>query len=42
VHSADEVVWASYTDARGELTTEHIPAQTSRDDVVPANRETEY
>jgi HEAT repeat protein len=42
VHSADEVVWASYTDARGELTTEHIPAETLRDSVAPANRETEY
>jgi HEAT repeat protein len=42
VHSADELVWASYTDARGELTTEHIPAETSRDDVVPASRESEY
>jgi HEAT repeat protein len=42
VHSPDDLVWATYTDARGELTTEHIPAQTSRDDVVPASREAEY
>jgi HEAT repeat protein len=42
VHSDDDLVWASYTDARGELTTEHIPPQTSRDDVVPASHETEY
>ena len=42
VHSPDDVVWASYTDARGELTTEHIPAETSRDDVLPASHEAEY
>jgi hypothetical protein len=42
VHSPDDVVWASYTDARGELTTEHIPAETSRTDVVPASHEAEY
>ena len=42
VHTADDVVWASYTDARGELTTEHIPAETSRDDVLPASHEAEY
>jgi HEAT repeat protein len=42
VHSQDDLVWASYTDARGELTTEHIPAETSRDDVVPASHEAEY
>jgi HEAT repeat protein len=42
VHTADDVVWASYTDARGELTTEHIPAETSRDSISPASRESEY
>jgi HEAT repeat protein len=42
VHAPDDVVWASYTDARGELTTEHIPAETSRDDVLPASHEAEY
>ena len=42
VHSPDDIVWASYTDARGELTTEHIPAETSRDSVLPASREAEY
>jgi len=42
VHSPDEIVWATYTDARGELTTEHIPAETSRDNVLPASREAEY
>jgi HEAT repeat protein len=42
VHSPDDLVWASYTDARGELTTEHIPAGTSRDRVLPASHEAEY
>ena len=42
VHSPDDIVWASYTDARGELTTEHIPAETSRDNVLPASHEAEY
>jgi len=42
VHSPDDIIWASYTDARGELTSEHVPAETSRDNVVPANREPEY
>ena len=42
VHTDDDLVWASYTDARGELTTEHIPAETSRDDISPASREAEY
>jgi HEAT repeat protein len=42
VHTTDGVVWATYTDARGEINTEHIPAATSRDDVRPENRESEY
>jgi len=42
VHTSDDIVWASYTDARGELTTEHVPADTSRDDISPASRESEY
>ncbi|HEX7841579.1 MAG TPA: HEAT repeat domain-containing protein, partial [Kofleriaceae bacterium] len=42
VHSPDDLVWASYTDARGELTTEHIPAETSRDHISPASHEPEY
>jgi HEAT repeat protein len=42
VHSSDDVVWASYTDSRGELTTEHIPAETSRDSIAPASHEPEY
>lgn len=42
VHTSDDVVWGSYTDARGELTSEHLPADTSRDDISPASRESEY
>jgi len=42
VHSPDDLVWASYTDARGELTTEHIPVDTAPDGVLPASREAEY
>jgi hypothetical protein len=28
--------------ARGELTTEHIPVETSRDSISPASHELEY
>lgn len=42
VHTGDDLVWAGYTDARGELTTEHIPPETARDTVSPASRESEY
>jgi HEAT repeat protein len=40
VHTPDGVVWASYTDARGELSSEHVPAGDA--DVWPASREAEY
>jgi HEAT repeat protein len=40
VHTTDGIVWASYTDARGELTSEHVPAGEVT--VWPASRETEY
>ena len=40
VHTPDGVVWASYTDARGELTSEHVPPGDSI--VWPASREAEY
>jgi hypothetical protein len=42
VASPDDLIWASYTDARGELTTEHIPAGTTPDGVLPASHEAEY
>jgi HEAT repeat protein len=40
VHAADGVIWASYTDARGELNSEHMPAGDAV--VWAASRETEY
>jgi HEAT repeat protein len=40
VHTADGIVWASYTDARGELNSEHIPPGETV--VWPASRESEY
>jgi hypothetical protein len=40
VHSADDLVWASYTDARGFLTSEHVPDGDAS--VWPASREAEY
>jgi len=40
VHTPDGLVWASYTDARGELTSEHVPAGEAI--VWPASREAEY
>ena len=40
VHTPDGLVWASYTDARGELTSEHVPAGEAT--VAPAAREADY
>jgi hypothetical protein len=40
IHTPDGVVWASYTDARGELTSEHVPPGDAI--VWPASREAEY
>ena len=28
VHTSDGLVWATYTDARGEIASEHLPADT--------------
>lgn len=42
VHGSDGLVWATYTDARGELTSEHIPPGTSAQNVWPADRESTY
>ena len=42
VHGPDGIVWASYTDARGELNSEHVPAGTDKEHVRPASREAEY
>ena len=40
VHTPDGIVWATHTDARGELTSEHVPAGDAT--VWPATREGEY
>lgn len=42
VHGDDGVVWASYTDARGELTSEHMPPNIGPGNVWSASRESEY
>ncbi|HEY5923127.1 MAG TPA: HEAT repeat domain-containing protein [Kofleriaceae bacterium] len=42
VHGPDGIVWASYTDARGELNSEHVAAGTDKEHVRPASREVEY
>ena len=39
----DGLVWATYSDAKGEITSEHVPAGDSTAwPVVPASRETEF
>ncbi len=38
----DGIVWATYTDARGEITSEHVPPGTDRADVWAGGRESEY
>jgi HEAT repeat protein len=40
VHTADGLVWATYTDARGEITSEHVPPGDAT--TWPASREGEY
>ena len=42
VHGDDGVVWASYTDARGELTSEHVSPDVSAASVWSGSREPEY
>jgi hypothetical protein len=42
VHGPDGVVWATYTDARGEINSEHIAPDTEQEHVRPATRESEY
>jgi HEAT repeat protein len=42
VHGPDGLVWASYTDARGELDSEHVAPGTEHEHVRPASRESEY
>lgn len=40
VHTPDGLVWATYTDARGEITSEHVPPGDAT--TWPASREGEY
>lgn len=40
IRTPDGLVWATYTDARGEITSEHVPPGDA--DVWPASRESEY
>ncbi|NVB80453.1 MAG: hypothetical protein HOV81_18820 [Kofleriaceae bacterium] len=42
VHGPDGVVWATYTDARGEINSEHVAPDTDEANVRTANRESEY
>ena len=42
IHGTDGIVWASYTDANGELSSEHTPATTAAEHVWPASHEPEY
>jgi hypothetical protein len=42
IQGPDGVVWASYTDARGVIESEHVAAGTDHDHVHPASREAEY
>jgi HEAT repeat protein len=42
VHGPDGIVWASTTDARGELDSEHVAPGTERANVFPASREADY
>jgi len=42
IHGSDHIVWATYTDARGEITSEHAPPGTGETEVLPASREGEY
>jgi hypothetical protein len=43
VHTPDGVVWATYSDAKGEIVSEHVPpGDSSAWPVMPASRESEY
>jgi len=42
VDGPDGVIWATYTDPRGEITTEHVAAGVDRPNVWAATREPEY
>jgi HEAT repeat protein len=42
VDGPDGLVWATYTDPRGEITSEHVPAGVDRPNVWAESRESEY
>lgn len=42
IHGPDGVVWATYSDVRGQLTSEHIAPGTWAAHVWPADRESSY
>lgn len=42
VHGSDGVVWATYTDARGELASEHLPRDLDASALHAGTRELEY
>ncbi len=42
IDGPDGLVWATYTDPRGEITSEHVPAGVDRPNVWAATREPEY
>jgi HEAT repeat protein len=42
IDGPDGLIWATYTDPRGEITSEHVPAGVDRPNVWAASREPEY
>jgi HEAT repeat protein len=42
IDGPDGLIWATYTDPRGEITSEHVPANVDRPNVWAASREAEY
>jgi HEAT repeat protein len=42
IHGPDGIVWASYTDARGIISSEHVAPDTDAKHIRPATREAEY
>ena len=42
VDGPDGLIWATYTDARGEITSEHVPAGVAQSNVWSSAREGEY
>ena len=42
IFSDDGLVWATYTDARGEIDSEHVPPATLAANVWPASHENEF